>query len=97
MQKTIIDVLQHIVLTLAARGPMADDGGPWLMLSGERRRMRVVVETDGRWKLRMEGEWGIPMSFPTQNRTNLIFLSMYIGINNALLSGPHAQNIGNNK
>ena len=79
---------------------MADDGGPWLIdvvVRAEADACCLVVEADGRWKTRMEGERGIPMSFPTQNRTNLISLSMYIGINNALLSGPHAQNIGNNK
>ena len=61
---------------------MADDGGPWLMSSGERRWMRLVVEIGGIWKTRIEGERGIPMSFPTQNRTNLISLSIYVGITN---------------
>ena len=66
------------------------------MSSGERRWMRVVVETDGRWKTRMEGERGIPMSFFLQNRAKSISFSMYVGISNNILSGPHAQPNQNN-
>ena len=44
---------------------MADDGAPWLMLLGEQRWIRIVVETDGRWKTRMEGgQMGYPTVFP---------------------------------
>ena len=62
-----------------------------------RAEVDVHCSRDG-WKMEdvEEGKRGIPMSFRTQNRTNLISLPMYIEINNALLSGPHAQTPQNN-
>ena len=56
----------------------------------------LAVETDARWKSTIEGEWGIPMIFPTQNQTNLISSSMHVVIGSNLLSGPYTQTAKNN-
>ena len=71
------------------------DGGPWLMLSGG--GYVLVVKADTRYKTMVEGERGIPLSFPFQNRTKSISFSMYLGISNTLLSRPHAQTGQNNR
>ena len=70
------------------------DGGPWLMSLGG--GCALVVEADGIWKQTMEGERGIPMSFQTQNQTNLISFLMYLGFVSNLLSSPHTQTAQNN-
>ena len=42
------------------------------------------------------GRTGHPTEFSTHDRTNLISFSMYVGIGNNVLSGPHAQTAQNN-
>ena len=49
MQRTIIDALQQLVLTLVAREPMAD-GGLWLMSPGGGCAL-VPVGVRGGWKM----------------------------------------------
>ena len=63
VRRTIIDLLEHSVLTLAARGPTAG-GGPWLMSSGGGARAPYVGGRDG-WKMEDEdgGRTGHPDEF----------------------------------
>ena len=71
------------------------DGGPWLMsLWGE---CVLVVEADTRWKMTMEGKQRIPLSFQIHNWTTSISFSVYVGISNTPLRGPHVKPDQNNK
>ena len=77
IHRTAIPMGYRVVLALVARGPMADDGGPWLMSSGERRWMRVGVR-DG-WKMEDDnrGRTGHPAEFSTPKSDKIeIFLDV---------------------
>ena len=66
-------MLQCSDLTPVARGPMVD-GGPLLTSLGDAYAM--LVDTDARWNMMMEGKWGISHSsldiFVTKHRLFLI-------------------------
>ena len=57
--------------------------------------MRVGGRGGCKMEETMEGKRGIPLSFPSQNRTELISFLMYVGVNNTLMSGPLTQKVQN--
>ena len=76
----INNIENHNSNVLASRFDDSDKGsyygqwGAWLMsLKGE---CVMVVDADGIWKRTMEGDWGIPLSFSFQNRTESISFSI---------------------
>ena len=87
IQRTIVVMLQQLDLIPAARRHMAD-GGPWLMSLGG--GCALVFEADARWKTTMEGKQGNPHSFPVEFVPKMGPSPLRVGINNALLSSPHA-------
>ena len=93
IHRTIIPILSRLDLMPEARRPLAN-GGSWLTSSGG--RYTLLVEADARWKTMMEGKWGILLSFTFQNRTKSTSFSVYVGISDNLLTGPHAQTGQNN-
>ena len=95
LQGCIDHTMTYNSQTLAIYFDARDKGGYgrwWAMVDvvGSWMRFSLVVEAEARWKTTMEGEQGIPHSFPVENVAKHWPFSIVSRKFYALLSGTHA-------